>query len=135
MPTQPLFVVNNHHVASCGEPPSINGSQAGKYVGYFANEYGEQWIFTYDRETKRATLRGGDNGWENEIEVRPKDTRVNLGRGEQLWLAACWCAVTGEVELDWHSDYQKALQRLIKQFRREGVPAAEWEQKFRDAGY
>lgn len=25
-----------------------------RYVGYFENPHGEQWIFTYNRETKRA---------------------------------------------------------------------------------
>jgi hypothetical protein len=34
-----------------------------RYVGYFANEHGEQAIYTYDFETGEATLRMGDSGW------------------------------------------------------------------------
>ena len=30
------------------------------YIGYFANRYGEQWIFTLDRATGEVCLRGGD---------------------------------------------------------------------------
>jgi len=33
------------------------------YVGYFEKRYGEQWIFTYDRRTRTAMLRGGDAQW------------------------------------------------------------------------
>ncbi len=30
------------------------------YIGYFADRYGEQWIFTCDRPTGVASLRGAD---------------------------------------------------------------------------
>ena len=41
---EPLFTVSNHHTAACGEPPDVDGDAAGTYVGYFANEYGEQAV-------------------------------------------------------------------------------------------
>jgi len=61
---RPLFSVSNHHTESCGEPPAIDGDAAGKYLGYFANEHGEQAIYTYDFDTGEATLTMGDTGWQ-----------------------------------------------------------------------
>jgi hypothetical protein len=48
---RPLFRVSNHHAESCGEPPAVDGDAQGKYVGYFANEHGEQAIYLFDFET------------------------------------------------------------------------------------
>ena len=96
-----IFTVTNNHVASCGEPPFFDGNERDAYVGYFKNEHGEQAIFHYDRESKKATLRMGDAGWESVYEV--KDGRVPgliLNRPEQLWVSACWEAATGE-KVEW----------------------------------
>ena len=60
---EPLFKVSNHHTAACVEPPTVDGDAAGAYLGYFANEHGEQAIYTYDYETGEATIRMGDAGW------------------------------------------------------------------------
>ncbi len=34
-----IFTVTNHHVASCGRPPQIDGDRD-VYHGYFENRYG-----------------------------------------------------------------------------------------------
>ena len=64
------------------------------YHGYFENAYGEQLIFVFNMETKKAELWCGDAGWEQPFPV------VNgLAKGlilsieEQIWLQACWRAV------------------------------------------
>jgi hypothetical protein len=97
MDDQPIFSVKNNHIPQAGAPPHIDDSHAPQvYIGYYQNLYGEQCIFTYDRETKQGTLYMGDAGWEHAFEVR--DGRVvgdlTLQRQEQLWLTACWMAAT-----------------------------------------
>ena len=56
--------------------------------------YGEQWIFTLDRATGEATLRGGDLGWGRAHAVH--DGRVDglilLALEEAAWRQACWSA-------------------------------------------
>lgn len=93
-----LFKVSNHHTASCGTPPHIDGDTQGRYYGYYANEHGEQAIFEYDFETRTATIRMGDAGWE---ETHPVVNGVTpnliLNPGEMLWVGACWYAVTGKL--------------------------------------
>lgn len=62
-------------------------------MGYFENQYGEQWVFTSCRRSGQATLRGGDMRWNTELEVI--DGRVPnliLDDPERRWLAACWVA-------------------------------------------
>ena len=65
--------------------------QAGAYTG-FGFRLGKQY---YDRETKRGFLRGGDCGWDVEMEVIDGIVPdLVLNEGEARWLAACWSAVT-----------------------------------------
>ena len=95
--SEPLLRIRNHHVAACGDPPIVSGDDPAVYIGYFENPHGEQWIFTYHRQTKMAELRGGDAGWNNAFEVQAgKVAGLILGRDEVTWLAACWHAATGE---------------------------------------
>lgn len=94
--SEPLLRIRNHHVAECGDPPIVNGDDPAVYIGYFENPHGEQWIFTYHRETKRAELRGGDAGWNTGLEVEDGIVEgLPLGQAEGMWLAACWWAATG----------------------------------------
>ena len=91
----PLFSVRNKHIANSGQPPSIDGNTAGRYHGYFENEYGEQAIFTYDHRAQIGTLWMGDIGWGNpKIVVGGEVPDLILGENEQLWLRACWTAAT-----------------------------------------
>lgn len=88
--SEPLLTIHNHHAVSCGDPPIVANS-ATRYVGYFENMYGEQWVFTYDRETKTATLRGGDINWNNPQVVRDGTVPgLQLQKDEAAWLRACW---------------------------------------------
>jgi len=46
MPDAPLFVVHNHHSASCDAPPAIDDrlNDDIAYRAYFENAHGEQWV-------------------------------------------------------------------------------------------
>jgi hypothetical protein len=91
--SEPFLRVRNHHSPSCGDPPTVNDDDRNLYIGYFENPYGEQWVFTYHRESGKAELRGGDVEWGRVYEV--KDGSVPgliFGREELAWLQACWLA-------------------------------------------
>ena len=99
----PIFTAYNQHAPACGQPPQVDTRTAG-YHGYFQNEHGEQWIFHYDRESRRATLTGGDIGWDDPRTVdRPGEMDMEtllvalnlvLSPPEQAWLLACWTCAT-----------------------------------------
>ncbi len=91
--SEPLLRVLNHHAVACGDPPIVDGSDQNLYIGYFENDYGEQWIFTRDRTTGTATLRGGDIGWNSSIDVTngPAADLV-LNHSELQWLESCLAA-------------------------------------------
>ena len=81
---------------ACGDPPIINGDDPSVYFGYFENAFGEQWVFSFDRATKNAELRGGDIGWNTVHEVRDGEVgALVLGPAEAAWLQACWKSATG----------------------------------------
>ncbi len=67
--SDPLLTIRNHHAVACGDPPIITSESGNQYIGYFENPFGEQWVFTLDRESGKAVLRGGDVGWNTEHEV------------------------------------------------------------------
>lgn len=95
--SEPLRRIRNHHAAACGDPPIIHGDDPAVYIGYFENPHGEQWVFTYHRETKRAELQGGDTGWNKCLDVEDGTVEgLNLGQAEAMWLEACWRAATGK---------------------------------------
>ena len=94
--TEPLFHVSNHHVPNSGTSPDVDGDVQGLYFGYFANEYGEQAIYSYEHETGKATVRLGDAGWETVYPVVDGQAEgLTLGKAELLWLHACWMATGG----------------------------------------
>lgn len=96
-----LLKIQNHHTASCGDPPIVDGSAENCYLGYFENPYGEQWIFTMDRGTGKATLQGGDVGWNTKFDVTNGTVAdLILGQEEQLWLQACWSSARKQVRRD-----------------------------------
>ena len=93
-----LFKVRNHHNASCGTPPEVDGDVPSRYYGYCANEHGEQAIFEFDFETRTASIRMGDAGWERTHPVMNGVVpSLVLNPGEMLWVGACWYAATGEL--------------------------------------
>jgi hypothetical protein len=91
----PLFSVRNHHSAECGIPPRVDDRGAGRYVGYFENQYGEQAVFVYDRDSNQAVLYLGDAGWETPHSVVDSAAPdLVLSEAERLWVRACWQAAT-----------------------------------------
>jgi hypothetical protein len=94
--SEPLLRVHNHHAAGCGDPPIVDGDDPNIYIGYYENPFGEQWIFTYHRKTRKSDLRGGDVGWNTvHAVVDGKVAGLILGKEEAIWLQACWRAATG----------------------------------------
>lgn len=104
---EPLLTIFNRHAASCGDPP-IESARPGdhRYVGYFENMFGEQWIFTFDRAAAKGQLRGGDIGWNTPLSVeadgkggpRIGPATIILFPEEKSWLLTCWRTATrGEV--------------------------------------
>lgn len=75
-----------------GEPFEL-GPGENRYLSYFENEHGEDWIFGLDSQ-KRAFITGNDIDWE--IICIPSGSTPNpgiiLNNSEQLWLKACWAA-------------------------------------------
>ena len=91
----PLFQVRNHHSAACGTPPHLDELLPNQYLGYFENQYGEQAVFVYDRDSNQAVLYLGDAGWEtSHIVVDGAVPDLVLSESERLWVRACWQAAT-----------------------------------------
>lgn len=91
--SEPMLTIHNRHPAGGGIPPAFSTEAADLYIGYFENRHGEQWIFTFNRATREASLRGGDAGWAHAHRVR--DGRVDgliLAPEEGAWLQAYWSA-------------------------------------------
>ncbi len=89
-----LLEIDNVHVADCGPPPVVDAT--GKYVGYFQNEYGEQWVFIGDRKTGEAVIYGGDVGWQSQYKAsgsKPFPGDLILSREEKEWIIACFVAM------------------------------------------
>lgn len=68
----------------------------GRYVGFFTNQNGDQWLFLYDPKLGGGILTGGDVSWEiyhlgdGPIPIHA----LVLNEPEKLWLQACWDACT-----------------------------------------
>src|SRR5258708_472604 len=92
--TQRIFTVSDHHVAAPEgrRPPQINGDDPNTYHSYFENACGEQSLFVYRRETKKATLYCGDAGWVAFPVVDGRVVGLVLSPAEELWVQACWQA-------------------------------------------
>ena len=59
-----VFSAHDTHHERCGAPPRLrNTDNPGLYYGYFENRSGEQFVFTFDRETGTGMVSGGDLGW------------------------------------------------------------------------
>jgi hypothetical protein len=91
----PLFQVRNHHLADCGIPPHIDDRSPSQYLGYFENQYGEQALFVFDRDSTQAILYLGDAGWEMpHTVVDGAVPDLVLSEIERRWVRACWQAAT-----------------------------------------
>jgi len=105
MSDQIILQLTNRHAASCGAPPRI-AERPGRYIGYFENEFGEQWVFVLDHDSAAGVLRGGDADWEREYKVVDGIAEgLILDPPEIVWLRACWAAATaGRAAGDAQSD-------------------------------
>jgi len=94
--SEPMLTIHNHHAAACGIPPAFSTEAADLYIGYFENRNGEQWIFTFNRATREASLRGGDAGCASAHPVRDGwvDGLIRAPE-EAARLQACWSATDG----------------------------------------
>ncbi len=91
--SDPLLTIRNYHAPGCGDPPIVTDDDTNIYIGYFENIHGEQWVFTFNRDTGEALLRGGDIGWNNGQSVVDGDVPgLILGDEERMWLRSCWAA-------------------------------------------
>ena len=92
----PFLTVDNVHAASCGEPPVLHVTiREARYVGYFMNLHGEQWLFI-GRPDGTAVVSGGDALWTTEypvVEGVAYGLVTNVD--EALWVRACWFAWRG----------------------------------------
>ncbi len=107
-----LLVIDNAHVADCGSPPSINASD--EYIGYFENPFGEQWIFIGDPQTGKALLRGGDVGWEREINISLESPcpDIVLGEPEKMWIVTCFVAMANASFDDVVGNYNRTAENV-----------------------
>jgi hypothetical protein len=88
----PALLLRINSPSYTGNPFELGPGQ-NRYLSYFENEHGEDWIFGLDSE-KRPFITGLDIDWE--IVYIPAgstpDPGIILNKSEQLWLAACWTA-------------------------------------------
>jgi hypothetical protein len=97
--SDPLLKISNHHAVASGDPPIIEDSKPEQYIGYFENMFGEQWIFTRDRATGVASLRGGDIGWNTHVDVSDGSIGdLKLNPSEAQWLECCFAASGVSIE-------------------------------------
>jgi hypothetical protein len=89
----PLLQIDNLHTPECGVPPAINA--AGKFVSYFENRFGEQWVLVGDNASGKAVVYAGDCHWGKPMEVSVDQPypRATLQEPEKMWLIACLAAM------------------------------------------
>jgi hypothetical protein len=105
-----LTIVNSHY----GKAPDL-GTSEDRWVSYWQNEAGEQFLFIQEHGKPTATLYGGDLGWDEPHEIREHSPaqikklfkgidaatlamvqtstllpEIILGQAEQQWLRLCW---------------------------------------------
>ena len=110
-----MLEIDNQHTSHCGSPPELNASD--KYVGYFENSDGDQWVLIGDCRTGEVILRGGDVGWERVYRVTVHDPYPGIvfSEPERLWFFGCLAAMSGlsseEVVRNYNGSVQIAKSR------------------------
>jgi len=90
-----LLTIYNNHADLCPCVSNRDQESENKYLSYYENEHGEQWLFIYDKEIEKGVLRGGDVGWDSVYDVGD-DGSVDLvlTLQERAWLLACFKTAT-----------------------------------------
>ncbi len=74
------MTIDDQHAAACGTSPE----SADRHIGSFGSRYGGRLIFTFDRTTDAASLRGGDADWRNVRDGRVDGLILTLEDAERL---------------------------------------------------
>jgi hypothetical protein len=86
-----LLRVSNRHAGA----PAIE-ERPGRYLGYFENKFGEQFVFMHEDGELDATVLCGDVGWEprpvRDAGGVPDVGGLVLNEEEHAFLMACWIA-------------------------------------------
>ena len=88
-----MLQIDNLHTPECGEPPTVDA--AGKFVSYFENGLGEQWVLVGDNISGKAVVYAGDCHWGEPMEVSFDNPypQATLQEAEKMWLIACLAAM------------------------------------------
>ncbi len=87
-----VLTVANRHYDFCGKPPDLTAAK--DYTSYFENDYGEQLVFQYNRETEMGILWHGDIGWQPLHVKNGYPSGWRLSDEEREWLALVWRVAT-----------------------------------------
>ena len=114
-----LLQIENCHVDECGLPPNIDAKE--KYISYFENSHGEQWVFIGDEQNKKASIYGGDINWEKPIEISNERICPNmvLDDLEKNWIVLCWAAMMKLSFFDVEKIYHQHATELAKEIAEE----------------
>ncbi|MFC5046525.1 hypothetical protein ACFSTE_03115 [Aquimarina hainanensis] len=104
-----VFTIENNHIDSSGKIPKID--KKNKYIGYYENEHGEQFFFIGNYETKKAVIRGGDFGWEKEIEIYLGMPKFDLifSNSEIIWISSCFSTMINNDFVETYKDFANIL--------------------------
>ncbi|MFC1910282.1 hypothetical protein ACFLXC_03180 [Chloroflexota bacterium] len=108
-----VLTVPNHHTRICGKPPSLIAQDC--YTGYYENQHGEQMIFQYDHDKKKALLWHGDSGWEEPLPVFAGGCNLVLGEQERQWLSLVWKTATAHESREFHLHSALELVEVLRQ--------------------
>lgn len=90
-----LFLVENHHDASCGAPPHIDDTDRNQCLYYFESTSEGQLIFVFDRSLQVGRLYCGKAAWGRVLLVIDGEVKdIHLSSVAQSWLKVCWEAAT-----------------------------------------
>jgi hypothetical protein len=114
------FKVANLHYASCGKPPKIDAD--GRYVSYFENRYGEQWVLIGSEDRTSAEIRGGDIGWDRVVVVSIEKPfpDIVLNEDEIMWMVACLAAMSGKSFNDVRTAYNYQRAKIVSKALKDG---------------
>lgn len=75
---------------------AVSAERPGRYLAYFENRFGEQFVFVHDDGESDATVALGDVGWEpcrvSDADGLPDVGQLILNDEERAFVNACWIA-------------------------------------------